>query len=240
MRRFIIAGCQALYAKDWRQRGLVHGFLDRGLSMREPADITRFEAELATSLLLLEQVHGAEFCSLNGNCSGRPQADAWIAHTSELDRRSIGILTADCAPVLMFVPRIATVAALHCGWRSSVDLLAVKVVEELVRRGADASDIEVLLGPAAGACCYEIGADVAGRVVLASNAGDAVLTPAGNDKFFCDIRDLICSQLNSLGVSPQKIHRDNSCTICNPQYFSHRREKGLSGRQLSFIGPLDV
>jgi YfiH family protein len=125
------------------------------------------------------------------------------------------VLTADCLPVAL--GSAGAVAMLHAGWRG----LAAGVLEEGVHamRDLGAGDqIVAVIGPGAGACCYEVGAEV--HAVLGS--GDSA---AGH----IDLHAIARERLLAAGVS--RVRDIGICTICDRAFFSHRREGARAGRQ---------
>src|ERR1044071_6604629 len=73
----------------------------------------------------------------------------------------LGVLTADCVPMLFVAPEEKVVAAVHAGWRGTLAGIAEKAVGQLVEKhGASLQEIEIAVGPAIGSCCYEVGRDV--------------------------------------------------------------------------------
>jgi len=125
------------------------------------------------------------------------------------------VLTADCLPVAL--GSAGAVAMLHAGWRG----LAAGVLEEGVRamRDLGAGDqIVAVIGPGAGACCYEVGAEVH----AALGSGDSA---AGH----IDLHAIARERLLAAGVS--RVRDLGICTICDRAFFSHRREGARAGRQ---------
>ncbi|HVG39503.1 MAG TPA: laccase domain-containing protein, partial [Pyrinomonadaceae bacterium] len=103
--------------------------------------------------------------------------------------------------------------------------------------GAEPYDLRAASGPAALACCYEVGADVIG----AFGEGAAQLfTPTRDGHALVDLHRANCDQLFAAGLNPARIHTAPLCTISRPDlFFSYRREKRLAGRVgrlLSVIG----
>ncbi|HWX74573.1 MAG TPA: polyphenol oxidase family protein [Solirubrobacteraceae bacterium] len=124
------------------------------------------------------------------------------------------VLTADCLPVALGSPH--AVAMLHAGWRG----LAAGVLEEGVRalRELDASDeIVAVIGPGAGPCCYEVGPEVHSALAGAERQGPI------------DLRGIARQRLLAAGVT--EVRDLGACTICDPRFFSHRREGARAGRQ---------
>src|SRR4051812_5439443 len=73
---------------------------------------------------------------------------------------SVGVKTADCVPILLADPQTKTVAAVHSGWRGTELEITARAVETLVKRGAQASKIQVAIGPCIRSCCYEVSAEL--------------------------------------------------------------------------------
>jgi polyphenol oxidase len=122
---------------------------------------------------------------------------------------------ADCLPVLLAAE--GGVAALHCGWRP----LAGGIVEEGLRAlrevGAD-GPVQAAIGPGARGCCYEVGEEVHAHFA----AYDA---RRGRN---LDLAAVARAQLEANGV---EVHDTGLCTICDERFFSHRRDRGVTGRQ---------
>jgi hypothetical protein len=134
-------------------------------------------------------------------------------HLTDQPGLGLLVLVADCYPVALADGRRA--AMLHCGWRP----LAGGIVEQAVARFD--SPPAAAVGPGIGGCCYEVGPEVAERF---ADVLDAV------DGRMLDLRRVIAARLAAAGVTDVE-HLDR-CTSCEPElYFSHRRDRGLTGRQ---------
>ena len=139
-----------------------------------------------------------------------PRVDGHL--TSEPDLGLL-VLVADCYPVALSDGRRA--AMLHCGWRP----LAGGIVEKAVARFEATPAAAV--GPGIGGCCYEVGQEV-----LAAFAG---LDGVARGRML-DLRKVIAAKLRAVGV--ERVEHVDRCTSCEPErYFSHRRDRGLTGRQ---------
>ena len=241
---------------SWSERGIYHGFVGRGVNIKESNDSWRrvFGSTEAGEFELrrLKQVHGIEICrpSAKQLSTEDIEADAWIvdARYHCAGQCSYGISTADCLPVLVVCPDAPVFAALHCGWRGTLNGLLSAVLEELISLGASPESIEIAIGPGAGKCCYAVGAEVAKgfeeaeKKIIEAADGEQItreisVWQSSNGQFMLDIGGLLILQAQSLGVQAAKIYRLKLCTICDDQFFSYRREKALSGRQVSFISP---
>jgi YfiH family protein len=138
----------------------------------------------------------------------------------------VGVRTADCVPILLVDARRRSVAAVHAGWRGTARSIAAVAVQELISRyGTHPEDLSAAIGPAIGACCYEVGPDVIGQFQK--------WTPATNGRL--DLPAINELQLREAGV--QNVWRAGVCTFCEANdYFSFRRDYKEAGRMGSFIG----
>jgi YfiH family protein len=145
---------------------------------------------------------------------GRPAVEA-DGHATALSEVGVMVLTADCLPVVLGTE--GAVAALHAGWRG----LAAGVLEEGVRALRDVGgdgEIVAIVGPGAGACCYEVGDEVHAAFGGAHRHGRNLDLPA-----------LAHERLTAAGVA--RVQDVALCTICDERCFSHRREGMRAGRQ---------
>ncbi len=136
------------------------------------------------------------------------------------------VATADCVPVAL--AGAAGVAVAHAGWRGIVAGVVARAAAA-VRAGDDGS--RAWIGPAIGACCYEVGPEVARAVVAASAPG--VLCPGPGERPHLDLVAAVESQLRAAGVAV--IERLGPCTRCSPELLSsYRRDGAAAGRNLTF------
>ena len=138
----------------------------------------------------------------------------------------LSVATADCVPLLLASAQ--GVIAVHAGWRGVVAGIARRAARRLLA-GASAP-VRAWIGPAIGPCCYEVGADVAARVVAQSTAGVATVDRRPR----VDLAAAVEWQLASEGIAAVELVR--ACTRCHPEWlWSYRRDGGAAGRNLSFI-----
>jgi YfiH family protein len=143
----------------------------------------------------------------------RPKADG---QATTLAGVGATVLAADCLPVALGCD--GAVAMVHAGWRG----LAAGVLEEGVRalrEIAGAQPVLAIIGPGAGACCYEVGAEVHRAFGGAHRHGRNI-----------DLQAIARERLLSAGVA--EVHDLGACTICDERFFSHRREGARAGRQV--------
>lgn len=192
------------------------------------------------NLYTLHQVHGKVVVTLNHGkipfMTTLPQADAIV---TKAPNAVIGILTADCAPLLCVDEQAGVIAAIHAGWKGAVANVMKETIIAMEALGADRGRIRVAIGPCIQQKGYEVGEDMRANV-MGINPAFGVFFERGLErgKFFFNLPGLIEFQLKAIKV--QKIHSLGVDTLSNPElYFSYRRST-LSGdadygRQLSVI-----
>jgi YfiH family protein len=224
-----LPGARAIFST--RQGGVSEGpyrSLNLGiLTEDQPARVVENRGRLARAaevdparVVMGWQVHGTDLREWDGpdrqvayaqpGDKELPRVDGHLTREAGL---ALLVLVADCYPVALSDGRRA--AMLHCGWRP----LAGGILEKAV--AAFDSPPAAAVGPGVGGCCYEVGPEVAERF---ADVPDAV------EGRMLDLRRVIAAQLEAAGVR-EVAHLDR-CTSCQPElYFSHRRDRGLTGRQ---------
>jgi YfiH family protein len=187
-----------------------------------------------------EQVHGTGVHAIEhlAGTGGVPVPIDADGHATTLHGVGAMILCADCLPVAVGCE--GAVAMLHAGWRglaAGVLEEGVRVLRELGRGGAMAA----IVGPGAGACCYEVGPEVhaafagagdRGRTLSGGPRPTATRPPAARPSGRggpIDLRAIAHERLHAAGVSD--VRDVDACTICDGRFFSYRREGARAGRQ---------
>jgi YfiH family protein len=165
------------------------------------------------------QVHGATVRRATEPPSAeRPYTQEDGQATALADAAAI-VFVADCLPVLLASQ--GAVAALHCGWRPLAGGIVAEGLQALGEVGGN-GPVQAAIGPGARGCCYEVGEEV-----HAHFAGyDA------RDGRNLDLARVAAQQLREHGV---EVHDTGLCTICDERFFSHRRDKGVTGRQAGVV-----
>ncbi|MBI5827881.1 MAG: peptidoglycan editing factor PgeF [Deltaproteobacteria bacterium] len=186
-------------------------------------------------LVTVNQVHGdgIHIVTDRTRLRDRPDADAVI---TKLTEAPVGVLTADCLPVLLFDGANGAVGAVHAGWKGTAKGIVIKTIDAMGRAyGTKARDILCALGPYIGPCCYTVGEDVEAAIRSSFGDTEGFMERSGNG-YRLDIGLLNMRQLISADVLKQNIDFEPSCTSCNNRlFFSYRKDGGRTGRQLSFI-----
>ncbi len=204
--------------------GLVHGFTTRSAGSFAPEPPAGWPgAAGGRRLRLLRQVHGAAVVPPD-HPAPVPEADAWAGAPEP--GVLLGVRTADCVPVIAVHPPTRRVAVIHAGWRGTAAGVVSAAVGAL---GVPPGELLAAVGPAIGACCYEVGEEVVealGRGPWARRRGE---------RWFVDLRRRVTAELAGLGVPPPRIEWVGGCTGCSGAFFSHRA-RGEAGRMLAFAG----
>lgn len=165
-----------------------------------------------------------------------PPADGLVTRTRGL---VIGILTADCAPVLLADAEAGVVGAAHAGWRGALGGILEATVAAMEGLGADRSRIFAAVGPSIGAPCYEVGPEfVAAFEAAEPENARFFAVPEGRQTPHFDLPAYVTHRLGRLGLSGAE--RQAPCTYENESMFfsfrraTHRKEPDY-GRQISAI-----
>jgi len=194
----------------------------------------------AARLVGLTQVHGVAVATVTQPWSaGRgPQADAMVTARPDI---ALGIVTADCAPVLFVDAGRTIVGAAHAGWRGAVAGVLEATVDAMVALGADPAGITAAVGPCIAQESYEVAADLR-DAVLARSAADAVFFGPGQraGRWQFDLPGYCAARLSACGVARITLTGHDTVTD-EARFFSHRRRtlrnSGPIGHQISVIRP---
>lgn len=157
------------------------------------------------------------------------------ALVTAVPQAALCVLTADCVPVLIAASGGRPVAAVHAGWRGTAGRLVREVVQVLREQfEVPPHLLWAALGPSIGPCCYQVGGDV---VTALRNAGlGRAIGTAADGTCRVDLRLANRLALTDAGLPDSQVLDVGKCTACNAKdFFSHRRQRGLAGRQLSFV-----
>jgi polyphenol oxidase len=191
-----------------------------------------------TNLLTLYQIHSAEAVEVETpwNTGEGPQADAMVTNVPSL---ALGILTADCAPVLFADAEAGVIGAAHAGWKGALFGVTDSAIAAMERLGARRNRIAACIGPCISQANYEVGAEFRERFVDAapSNARRFVASDRA-DHFRFDLEGYVAARLEAASLA--RMERVTACTYAREDDFfsfrraTHRGEKDY-GRQVSAI-----
>jgi YfiH family protein len=188
--------------------------------------VTLYQVHSATALCVAEPVDAAY----------RPKADAIVTRTPGL---AIGVLTADCAPVLFADAGTGVIGAAHAGWRGAVAGVLEATISEMERQGARRANIRTAIGPAINQDSYEVGPEFEAELLQSC---------ANNARFFARVHPHARAHFDLPGyvesrLAAAQIGAVERCTLCTYQneslFFSFRRSQHRNesdyGRQISAI-----
>lgn len=187
------------------------------------------------------QMHSADVRTVRDREDARSDEERCDALTTNARGILLAVKSADCVPVILGDSRTGACAAAHAGWRGTVARIVERTLERMSREyGTRAEDVRAAIGPAAGACCYEVGAEVIEAFRSNFEDADSLFQPTREGHALIDLQRANRSQLIQSGVEPERIHTAPFCTMCRTDlFFSYRREKsvhGRVGRLMSVIG----
>jgi YfiH family protein len=190
-------------------------------------------------LLTVKQVHGTDLLIID-------EANPDLSHFLNIECDAIvtnqpgimiGILVADCYPVILFDPVQKVAAAVHVGWRGAAGGILGQTLKALRENfNSMIHDIRAAVGPGIGGHLYEVDRPV--REAFRKGAGhwDRCSREVGLGKWHLDLKQACQLQLAEAGLTEGQIDAADECTCCHKElFYSYRRDKGLTGRQLGFI-----
>lgn len=197
----------------------------------------RFAASAVRALggepvLTARQVHKDVILSVPSDDRGAAQ---WQTEAASADADGVatgrtdcwlGVVTADCVPLLLHDPAARAVAAVHAGWRGALMGVAPAAVRTLVDRfGAHPSRLEAAIGPHIGACCFEVGHAVLDPLSKIPGSERWIARRSGEKGYF-DLGAYVRWQLEGVGLAPERVIALEVCTRCDPSRFSSYRREG--------------
>lgn len=204
-----------------------------------------------------EQVHGSRVHIVQATDKGKGRNDREdaIQDADALVTNVPGIMLAsfyaDCVPLYFVHPASRTVALAHAGWKGTSLAIAAETIRVMHEQFACPPEaVHAAIGPSIGGCCYEIDREVAFRLADAIGAADS-LTRDGHSsgelgcalqvrtdgRYVADLKEINRQIMIKAGIQPTRIEISRYCTSCRTDmFFSHRREKGSTGRMASWIG----
>lgn len=206
-----------------------------------PADFSDSEdyrREYESLALLPQQTHSINVGIAEMRDQSFAETDALVTFTPGLP---IGVVTADCVPILIYAPDVSGVAAVHAGWRGTLGGIIDKTVILLENHGAAAENMEIAFGPSISKEMYEVDEDLA-DMFRDAGYGKYISYPSGEgSKPHIDLQGVNVERLLQHGVKPEKIRTNPHCSFSSlnseglPLYQSYRRSHGNCGRNLTKI-----
>jgi YfiH family protein len=184
---------------------------------------------------LVSQIHGAAVVRAAAGAACHHRLDCPPADAIVTSRRGVtlGILTADCLPVIVASADGAAAGVAHAGWKGTLEGVAVRALESL--GGGDPAGAAAGLGPAIGACCYQVGDEVYEAFREKWGAGFVRKVFKRSEPWRLDLQKANAVQLIEAGLKTGNIGVVPLCTCCRKDlFFSHRRDGERTGRMLAY------
>lgn len=187
------------------------------------------------------QVHGDGIKYVANETDVETSDQKFDALVCDLPGVLVGVKTADCVPLLLGDPRTGAFAAVHAGWRGTVQSIVAKAVDQMTQVfGTQGRDLVCAIGPAASGRCYEIGKDVIDAFRENFSGSERYFKTTSDGHALVDLHLANKDQLLEKGISEASIFTSPLCTMERTDlFFSYRVEKklyGKTGRLLSVIG----
>ena len=190
------------------------------------------------ALATVYQIHSSHVAILEEACplDARPQADAMVTDRPGL---LLGILTADCAPVLLADRSAGVVGAAHAGWKGAIGGVTDETLAAMERLGASRGNIAAAIGPCIGPASYEVDEGFRDRFAGEDCANARFFKPGRSGHHHFDLPGYVAARVAAAGVTRVEIVGED--TLTQPQrFFSYRRATLAGeveyGRQISLIG----
>lgn len=211
---------------------------DKGAVTENRARIAQGLSVETDKLLTVHQVHSPTVIRVTGiwTPATAPQADAMVTNLPNI---GLGVLAADCAPVLFADETARVIGAAHAGWKGAFTGVLEATVEAMVDLGAARTRIVAAIGPCISRDAYEVGPEFRGRFLEASAANEKWFTPSARESHFMfDLPAYAASRLDAAQIST--VAELGVCTYADEKrFFSYRRttHRGETdyGRQMSAI-----
>ena len=157
------------------------------------------------------------------------EGDGLITKTTEV---VLTIQVADCVPLFVHCKDSGTIGLFHAGWRGASAGIIEEGISKMVSQfNAAPNQMEAVLGPSIGPCCYEIRGDVS------TYFSDLFLHKKNKEQSYLDLPGFVKAKLISSALSAENISLDGRCTFCSEQKFhSFRRDRYAAGRIICFLG----
>ena len=209
-----------------------------GLETILPVHIALQDMLGADSIYFCKQVHGAQGFFITDDFMQQFPAFCKEADYLYASKKlcALGVITADCLPVIIYHPR-GLISAIHAGCKGSFENIVEKAICDVVAFDIDIkiSECIIFFGPSGKVCCYEVQKDFMQQFVL-KYAWSKAFFMMRDEKIYFDNPGFTLYILQKIGILPENIYTKwNLCTICDENYCSYRRQRQQAGRNISLV-----
>ncbi len=203
--------------------------LNCGLGSRDKPDAVRENRRRAMAalgcefedLVTLSQVHSREVVTVREISSpeSRPDADGLVTNRRGL---VLGVLSADCAPLLFLDPEAGVIGAAHAGWRGALDGVSDATLDAMEAMGAKRQRIKAAIGPCIAQASYEVGPEFRARFLEADPDNAGYFEPGIADRLQFDLKGYLADRLARSGLADVSVEPADTC-VEELRFFSYRR-----------------
>lgn len=215
--------------KGGASSGIFEG-LNCGAGSSDQADVVALNRTIVARAMNVEpdhlvsvhQTHSDVVATITGpveDGAPRPKADAMVTDTPGI---ALGILTADCLPVLFSDPDAGVIGAAHSGWKGAIGGVLEATLDAMVDLGAKRDNIHAALGPCISAANYEVGPEFVETFTRQDPGYAMFFTPGTGDRSYFDLPGFAAQRLAAAGAG--RVESTGHCTYADPEmFFSYRR-----------------
>ncbi|WP_162801756.1 polyphenol oxidase family protein [Candidatus Chromulinivorax destructor] len=190
----------------------------------------------AEQMIFVQQNHGVQGVVI----TGKDSRDQFLEQSGDFiitnkKKYGIGVLTADCLPIVIYDPVTHSAGIVHAGWKGcAANIFAIAIESMLKEFATRTHDLQIYFGPAAGDCCYQVSLDFIDNFKQYGDIQAAFIKK--NSKIFFNSTIFTSIIARNLGIKAKNIYTTyNVCTICTTSLCSYRREKEKARRQITLI-----
>ena len=212
------------------------GSSDKKKSIQKNLKIVSNKIKVKSKIILLNQVHSNKFhyISKHSNLKKKYEGDALITDNSRIP---IAVLTADCAPILIYDDNKKMVAAIHAGWKGAYKNIIKKIIKFMIKKGCSPKNITAAIGPCISSKNYEVRKDFIKKFIKKDKKNIIFFKKTKNRNYF-NLSKYIYFQLKNLDIKQIDIINKDTFNVKN-NFFSARRSISRNesdyGRNISII-----
>ena len=192
---------------------------------------------VSNKIVFLNQIHSNKLYYIDKKVKLSNKIFAGDALITNRPNTPIAILTADCAPILIFDKKSKIVAAVHAGWKGAYKEIIKKVIKFMIKKGSSINNITAVIGPCISLKSYEVKQDFI-KKFIEKDINNKIFFKKVRDKNYFNLNKYISYQLKSLNIKKIEIINKDTFNVKN-NFFSARRSKNSNkddyGRNISVI-----
>ena len=143
---------------------------------------------------------------------------------------SIGVLTADCLPIVVIDQENSACSVIHAGWRGTINNIILNATNIFLQNESKIENLIYYFGPAIGVCCYEVSPEFAANIEYQNTLS------YNNSRIYFDLVAYNTILLQQIGVKYKQLNFENwQCTFCSGRYYSYRKDNHTRMRQFSVV-----